>query len=159
MGIRGVYTVINCHAATQKERSYDDEILCESSPVSGAVIAVSADTLFYDARCPLCCREVALLQRLAGPTLAFQDIHPARAESLPSREALLQSLHLLRGTGDMVTGLAANVAVWQHTRFGGLWRLLMLPGVRSVAERVYGYWAQRRYARLYGCVLPENVEE
>jgi predicted DCC family thiol-disulfide oxidoreductase YuxK len=117
------------------------------------------DTLFYDASCPLCRREVAVLQKLAGPALAFQDIHTAVGEALPCREALLKSLHLLRGDGEMVTGLAANVAVWQHTRFGGLWRLLMLPGVRSVAERVYGYWAQRRYARLYGCVLPERVKE
>ena len=114
------------------------------------------DTLFYDARCPLCRREVALLQRLAGPTLAFQDIHTARVESLASREALLQSLHLLRGSGEMVTGLAANVAVWQHTRYGALWRLLMLPGIRGVTERVYNLWARRRYARLYGCALPES---
>lgn len=113
------------------------------------------DTLFYDARCPLCRREVAMLQRLARPTLAFQDIHTATAESLPSREELLMSLHLLRGNGEMVTGLAANVAVWQHTRFGALWRLLMLPGIRVVAERAYNQWAKRRYARLYGCVLPE----
>lgn len=118
--------------------------------------AVPVDTLFYDARCPLCRREVAMLQRLAGPTLAFQDIHTASAEFLPAREALLQSLHLLRGSGEMVTGLAANVAVWQHTRFGALWRLLLLPGIRAVAERVYNYWARRRYARLYGCVLPES---
>ena len=68
----------------------------------------------------------------------------------------MQSLHLLRGTGDMVTGLAANVAIWQHTRFGAFWRLLMLPGIRPVAERAYDYWAKRRYARLYSCALPDR---
>ena len=97
-----------------------------------------------------------MLQRLADPTLEFQDIHTAGAESLPGREALLKSLHLQRGSGDMVTGLAANVAVWQHTRYGALWRLLMLPGIRLVAERVYDHWARRRYARLYGCALTES---
>ena len=115
----------------------------------------AVDTLFYDARCPLCRREVAMLQRLARPTLAFQDIHTASAVSLPSRQALLLSLHLLRGNGEMVTGLAANVAVWQHTRFGLPWRLLMLPGIRVGAERVYAYWAKRRCVRLYGCALQE----
>lgn len=114
------------------------------------------DTLFYDARCPLCRREVAMLQRLAGPSLAFKDIHTAGGESLPSREALLESLHLLRGSGEMVTGLAANVAMWQHTRFGAPWRLLMLPGIRTVAEHLYNRWARRRYARLYGCTMPES---
>ena len=109
------------------------------------------DTLFYDARCPLCQREVALLQRLADSTLAFQDIHATHDHAIPSKEALLKSLHLLRGNGDMVTGLAANVAVWQHTRFGFLWRVLMLPGIHAGAEWVYRRWAQRRYERLYGC--------
>lgn len=33
------------------------------------------DTLFYDARCPLCRREVGMLKRATGPSLAFQDIH------------------------------------------------------------------------------------
>lgn len=114
------------------------------------------DTLFYDARCPLCRREVAILQRLARPTLAFQDIHTATDEGLPSTEALLMSLHLQRSGGQMVTGLPANVAVWQHTRFGILWRVLMLPGIRAVAERAYNYWARRRYARLYGCVIAQS---
>ena len=66
-------------------------------------------------------REVAMLHRLAGATLEFQDIHTAGTESLPGREALLKSLHLQRGSGEMVTGLAANVAVWQHTRYGAPW--------------------------------------
>ena len=55
---------------------------------------------------------------------------------------------------------ATNVA--QKASSASAWSCsvqMMLPGVRSVAERVYGYWAQRRYARLYGCVLPERVKE
>ena len=117
------------------------------------------DTLYFDARCPLCRREVGMLQRAAGPDLAFQDIHTAEGDSLPGREALLQSLHLQRGSGEMVTGLAANVAVWQHTRFGMFWRLLLVPGIRAVAERAYDYWARRRFARLYGCALAESGAE
>lgn len=96
-----------------------------------------------------------MLKRLARPTLAFQDIHTAHDEALPSMQELLMSLHLQRSSGEMVTGLPANVAVWQHTRFGIVWRLLMLPGIRSVAERAYNYWARRRYARLYGCSVPD----
>ena len=111
------------------------------------------DTLFYDAGCPLCRREVDILRSLAGPGLVFQDIHAAEDDGLPSREALLKSLHLLRANGEMLTGLTANVAVWQHTRFGLPWRLLLLPLIRPPAERAYDAWAKRRYARLYGCAL------
>ena len=114
------------------------------------------DTLFYDGSCPLCRREVALLQRLARPTLGFQDIHTATDDNLPSTDALLKSLHLQRDDGAMVTGLAANVAMWQHTSFGVLWRILMLPGIRWVAERAYNVWAERRYARMYGCAVRQG---
>ncbi len=117
------------------------------------------DTLFYDAQCPLCRREVALLQKLARPTLGFRDIHSSCDETLPDRESLLRSLHLQRGDGAMVTGLAANVAVWQHTRFGILWRIMMLPGIRTVAERFYEHWAARRYSRLYGCSLANSESQ
>ena len=113
------------------------------------------DTLFYDAHCPMCRREVAVLQRLARATLEFQDIHSADDDALPSKEQLLKSLHLRRDSGEMVTGLAANVAMWQHTRYGVLWRILMLPGLRTLMESAYNHWAQRRYRRLYGCVLPQ----
>ena len=116
------------------------------------------DTLFYDAQCPLCRREVGVLQKLARPTLGFQDIHAARGSDLPGKEELLKSLHLQRASGDMVTGLAANVAVWQHTRFGWLWRVLMLPGIRPLADRAYTHWARRRYSRLYGCSLAQTQE-
>lgn len=94
-----------------------------------------------------------MLRKLAGSELAFQDIHTAQGDGLPSQEALLKSLHLLRDNGEMLTGLAANVAVWQHTRFGLPWRLLLLPIIRPIAERVYDVWARRRYTRLYGCAL------
>ena len=123
---------------------------------SRAAAQQSVETLFFDARCPLCRREVALLQSLARPTLHFQDIHTARADGLPGTDTLLRTLHLQRAEGAMVTGLLANVAVWQHTRFGLPWRLLLLPGIRALAEWAYEYWAQRRYARLYACSLANS---
>ena len=109
------------------------------------------DTLFYDGNCPMCRREVAWLKRLSGPGLSFSDIHSVEDSTLPSREELLRSLHLRRADGTMVRGLEANVAMWQHTRFGLPWRLLLLPGIRVIAHWLYGIWATRRYRRLYAC--------
>lgn len=111
------------------------------------------DTLYFDGRCPLCRREVGLLRKLADDTLGFQDIHTVTDPALPSQQDLLLSLHLRRANGAMVRGLEANVAVWQHTAFGFIWKLLLLPGVRVLANRLYQYWAARRYERLYACSL------
>lgn len=114
------------------------------------------DTLFYDAHCPLCRREVALLRYIARPTLGFQDIHTATGESLPSTLELLKSLHLRRESGAMVSGLDANVAAWQHTPFGLFWRVLLLPGIRMLAAKGYDYWALKRYSRLYSCSIGQS---
>lgn len=124
---------------------------------TNAGVVEGADVLYFDGRCPLCRREVALLARLSRPTLAFSDIHAARGEDLPSRDTLLRSLHLRRANGEMLTGLAANVAVWQHTPYGLPWRMLTLPGIRVVTNWLYERWAGRRYRRLYGCGLDQCV--
>ena len=111
----------------------------------------NTDVLFFDGACPLCRREVALLRRLSRPTLAFSDLHTAEGGDLPSRDQLLRSLHLRRANGEMLKGLTANVAMWQHTAFGLPWRILTLPGIRGIANWLYERWAVRRYRRLYGC--------
>ena len=117
------------------------------------------DLLYYDSRCPLCRREIALLERLCDDGLAFVDIHGVEGEMGPGRDELLRRLHLRRATGQMITGLEANVAVWQHTSFGFAWRLLLLPGIRPLAEALYDRWAQRRYRRLYGCAIADRCSE
>jgi predicted DCC family thiol-disulfide oxidoreductase YuxK len=110
----------------------------------------AVDTLFYDGQCPLCTAEMQRLRQLAGPGLALVDIHSLAVDAaLPGRDVLLQSLHLRRADQQMLSGLDANVAAWQHTRLGFLWRWLRWPGIRVVADVVYGRWARWRYRRLY----------
>ncbi|WP_210394763.1 thiol-disulfide oxidoreductase DCC family protein [Motiliproteus sediminis] len=110
--------------------------------------------LYYDGRCPLCRREISQLARLCDPQLQLVDIHQLVSSDDPApglqRDQLLRNLHLRRSNGQWLVGLAANVAAWQHTRWGWLWRPLLWPGVYPVATRCYGYWARRRYRRLYG---------
>jgi len=108
------------------------------------------DTLYYDSHCPLCDKEVARLRDLSGGELELRDIHTVDESGLPSRDRLLRTLHLRTGDGKLLQGLEANVAAWQHTRFGFLWRWLQWPLIRVVAGRVYDAWALWRYQRLYG---------
>lgn len=107
--------------------------------------------LYYDGACPLCRAEIDRLAALADDDLALRDIHQVGpAEGLPPTDTLLQTLHYRDAAGRMKTGLAANVAVWQHTRFGVAWRLLEWPLVRPLANWCYQRWAAWRYRRLYG---------
>jgi predicted DCC family thiol-disulfide oxidoreductase YuxK len=111
---------------------------------------MSGDTLYYDGNCPLCNAEMDKLKRLSDGKLQLVDIHslPDNA-NLPAKGALLNRLHLKQETGDFLIGLDANVAAWQHTRFGILFRWLRWPLLRSIADWVYGRWATSRYRRLY----------
>ena len=107
------------------------------------------DILYYDGSCPLCMREMSHLAKLKSDQLKLQDIHelPAAAE-VPDKAALLQNLHLKRGS-EWVIGLDANVAAWQYTRIGFFWRWLSWPGVKPIASWCYRQWATRRYAKRY----------
>ena len=117
------------------------------------------DTLFYDGQCPLCMKEINLLRRIGDADLRLIDVHglenPGSWPGVP-REHLLQRLHLLDDEGIYRTGLHATVQTWCHTPFGFVFRLLLIPGVRSLAEAAYGRWAERRYCQRYGCTVPPS---
>ncbi len=133
------------------------------------------DTLYYDGQCPLCVKEMDRLRELKSSTLELQDIHAlddlavtealesiggdsqktverapeqVSTTTMPSKTALLKVLHLQRD-GQFITGIDANIAAWQHTRYGWLWRWLSWPIIRPIVEIVYDRWAKWRYDRLY----------
>jgi predicted DCC family thiol-disulfide oxidoreductase YuxK len=110
------------------------------------------DTLFYDGNCPLCMREVRLLQRIADSGLALVDLHevPDHAGE-PTRLEKLGTLHLRTAQGRWLTGVDATVQAWSHTRWGPFFKILRWPLVGPLADLAYRYWARKRYQRLYGC--------
>jgi predicted DCC family thiol-disulfide oxidoreductase YuxK len=111
---------------------------------------MSGDTLYYDGQCPLCTGEIQKLRRHVGGKLELVDIHSLDEDaSLPNRQALLSNLHLKQASGDFLIGLDANVAAWQHTRFGIFFRWLRWPVLRPIADWVYDHWARLRYERRY----------
>ncbi len=108
------------------------------------------DTLYYDGKCPLCAKEITLLAKLKDRNLILSDIHSVSAgrASWPDQREMLRVLHLKTQSGKWLVGLDANVAAWQHTRIGWLFSPLRWPIIRLFADRVYGWWANRRYCRL-----------
>jgi predicted DCC family thiol-disulfide oxidoreductase YuxK len=78
------------------------------------------------------------------------DIHSLPEDtSLPSKQTLLSNLHLKQHNGDFLIGLDANVAAYQHTRYGVFFRWLRWPMLKLVANWVYDRWALLRYRRRY----------
>ncbi|TDG13392.1 DUF393 domain-containing protein [Seongchinamella unica] len=108
-------------------------------------------TLYYDGHCSLCTREMARLAEFKDTGLRLQDIHQLDDfRGLPDRDTLLRNLHLKTAEGRLLTGVDANVAAWQGTRYRHLVGWMRWPVVKPVADAVYRWWARWRYRRLYG---------
>lgn len=108
----------------------------------------SYKTLYYDASCGLCHREIEHLRlRLekAGITLTnitAPDFIPPEGYRL---ETMLARIHFYDGTV-MLIGLDATIAYWRlsGSALGRIARLLALPGLFHVAKVAYELWANWR---------------
>ena len=91
------------------------------------------DVLYFDGSCPLFQREMSHLAKMKSDQLVLQDIHSLESGSdVPPKAALLKSLHLRRGDS-WIVGIDANIAAWQYTRIGILWRWLRWPLIKPIA--------------------------
>jgi len=102
-------------------------------------------TIWYDGGCPLCRREIALMQRLdRRRTITFVDAADDYDGDCPIDRATLLARFHAREDGVMLSGAAA---------FGAMWRAIPLlrpigliarsPFVLSMLERAY-----RRFLRI-----------
>ena len=107
--------------------------------------------LFYDGNCPLCSREIRLLERYKDDHLSLQNIHCVETSALAqpySKADLLAVLHLKTEHGAWLTGLDATVTAWQHTRVGFLLKPLRWPVIAFIADWFYYRWATARVCKL-----------
>ncbi|SDF92124.1 Predicted thiol-disulfide oxidoreductase YuxK, DCC family [Limimonas halophila] len=108
-----------------------------------------AVTVYYDAACPLCRREVAWYRRLdrAG-RIAWADVG-ASADTLAaqgiSQADAMARIHARRPDGRMISGAAVFVAIWRH--LPGFKLIAPVAGwkpVLALLERAYVWFAERR---------------
>lgn len=70
-------------------------------------------TVWFDAECPLCVREIALMRRLdRRGAIEFINVHDGAACPL-DRETLLARLHARDVDGQLLSGAAAFAAMWR----------------------------------------------
>lgn len=115
-------------------------------------LPVHKATMFFDGGCPLCSREAAHYRALDRRNrVRWVDISrepEALIEVEIDRTAAMQRLHAVAETGQVVTGMAAFVAVWRH--LPGYRHLAWLAerfGLVAVLDRVYVRFAAWRYRR------------
>ncbi|GAB4213221.1 MAG: hypothetical protein OHK0012_08920 [Synechococcales cyanobacterium] len=111
-----------------------------------------AMTLLYDGECPLCRREVRFLQQRDGGRglvrcvdIAAPDYDPTLHANIDYATAM-QRIHAILPDGTVVRNVAAFRHVYEHLGLGWVYALTRIPWVGQWADRVYGWWAERRLA-------------
>jgi predicted DCC family thiol-disulfide oxidoreductase YuxK len=111
--------------------------------------------VLYDAECPLCVRQVALLRRLLRrEALAFVPLQLVeQAGTLPpglTAERLRAQMYLFEPDGRIYAGAAAVAAALRRVPLlAPLACLYNVPLLRPLADRLYAWVARHRY-RLFG---------
>lgn len=107
-------------------------------------------TVLYDGGCPLCLREVRLLQRRDGPRgrLAFVDINApdydsSRLGGISYRQAMGR-IHAIAADGTVLRDLEVFRRAYQLVDLGWLYAPTRWPLLRPLADAVYGFWARHR---------------
>lgn len=72
-------------------------------------------TIWYDGACPLCIREIALMQRLDRQRrIAFVDLTNSDASCPLDRQLMLARFHATTAQGETLSGAAAFAAMWRE---------------------------------------------
>ena len=101
----------------------------------------TASTVLYDGSCPLCTVEINQHKKISlDGKINWVDV--SSSEFVPpagqSKEALMQRFHVIKPNGDLVSGAAAFVHVWEQLPgWNRLAKVAQVPGALDVME--FGY--------------------
>lgn len=123
--------------------------------------------VFFDGDCPLCVREIRMLQRLDRRSrVRFTDIARADFDARPTGrtwDELMARIHGRLPNGELVEGVEVFRRLYTAVGFGPVVALTRLPGVRHLLDVAYRFFAKNRL-RLTGrcengtCEVPRRPE-
>ena len=114
-------------------------------------------TIFYDAQCPLCVREMALtLEKNRSGSLKAVPVQGSETELAQygiSPEDAMTYIHIVRSDGTVLKGMGALRLMYAECEGRPLSRIWNLPLLRQIADWGYPLFARNRY-RLPRWLLP-----
>lgn len=112
--------------------------------------------VFYDGACPLCMREIRMLQgRDRRQRIRFVDIAADGLDATSvglSWEALMDRIHGRLPNGTVVEGVEVFRRLYAAVGFGPLVALTRLPGIRQLLDFAYHTFARYRLRLTGRCV-------
>jgi predicted DCC family thiol-disulfide oxidoreductase YuxK len=125
-----------------------DQALREPAEVPGQSVVNFDIEVFYDGACPLCLREIRMLQgrdrrqRIRFVDIAADDFDAASVGL--SWEALMDRIHGRLPDGTLVEGVEVFRVLYTAIGFGPLVALTRLPGMRQLLDLSYHAFAKNR---------------
>jgi predicted DCC family thiol-disulfide oxidoreductase YuxK len=134
--------------------------LCLLSKIANIVEKASAETLedrdsktdlelLYDGECPICKREICVLQKKDNQTkIKFIDI--SSKEFSPSEHnnidyhTLMSQIHAIDSQGNLLVGLPAFAAVYARCQLLVTSTLLRIPFIKTLLKPLYNLFAKKR---------------
>jgi predicted DCC family thiol-disulfide oxidoreductase YuxK len=112
--------------------------------------------VFFDGECPLCVREIRMLQFLdRRGRIRFSDIATPDFDPTPlglSWEALMDRIHGRLADGTLVEGVEVFRRLYGAVGFGPLVALTRVPGLSHALDWAYGVFAKNRLKWTGRCV-------
>ncbi|MBS1151370.1 MAG: hypothetical protein H6Q89_3068 [Myxococcaceae bacterium] len=112
--------------------------------------------VFFDGACPLCTREIALLQRLdRRERIRFTDIAAPGFDAGPVGVGWAQLMDRIHGRlpdGTLLEGVEVFRRLYQAVGFGPLVAATRLPGISHLLELAYRRFAKNRLRLTGRCV-------
>lgn len=111
-------------------------------------IEKNCTNVLYDGSCPLCSFEIKQYQKITSYSpIHWVDI--SNPEFIPplgqTKQSLMQRFHVVQPNGQLVSGAAAFISVWEKLpKFRYLASLSRVPGMLNVMEFGYVFFLKIR---------------
>jgi predicted DCC family thiol-disulfide oxidoreductase YuxK len=106
--------------------------------------------LLFDGACPLCVREVNFLKRkdddrglIKFVDIAAEDYNPANNANIDF-ETAMGRIHAVLPNGEIVQNVEVFRQIYDILGIGWIYTVTKLPVVGSLADMLYGIWADYR---------------
>lgn len=106
--------------------------------------------MLYDGDCPLCMREVEMLQRrdagkgrIAFVDVAAPDYDPAQNADI-SFQAAMERIHAVEADGRVLTDVEVFRRLYEEVGLGWVYAITRNKSVEALANKVYDVWAKYR---------------
>ena len=134
--------------------------LCLLTKIANIVEKATAETLedrdsknnlklLYDGECPICKREICILQKKDSQTkikfidISSKEFSPFENNNIDYNTAMSQ-IHAIDGKGNLLVGIPAFAAVYARSQLLVISTLLRIPFIKRILKPLYTLFAKNR---------------